>query len=62
MKEELAMDVFRNNEDRLDGLGQLRALLDADGHPPIGKTLAFVLAEVEKGRAVFEGIPGRECL
>ncbi|WP_242098340.1 PaaI family thioesterase [Sphingomonas sp. CROZ-RG-20F-R02-07] len=43
----------------LDGLAQLRAMQASGRQPPIGETLGFVLAEVELGRAVFEGEPGR---
>jgi uncharacterized protein (TIGR00369 family) len=46
------MDVIKNNTEGLDGLGQLRSLL------AIGETLGFSLVEIEKGRAVFEGVPG----
>ena len=51
------MDVLRNNIEGLDGLSQLRSLLDAGVQPPIGKTLGFSLVEIENGRAVFEGKP-----
>ena len=43
----------------LDGLAQLRAMQASGRQPPIGETFGFVLAEVELGRAVFEGEPGR---
>lgn len=42
-----------------DGLARVQALLAAGGRPPIGETLDFALVEVEYGRAVFEGVPGR---
>ncbi len=42
-----------------DGLARVRAMLAAGGRPPIGETLDFALVEVELGRAVFEGVPGR---
>lgn len=54
------MDVFRNNDGGLDGLGQLQALIEADTPPPIARTLDFALVEVERGRAVFEGHPDRK--
>ena len=54
------MDVIRNNAEALDGLAQLQSLLDAGVQPPVGKTLGFSLVEVEKGRAVFEGVPGHD--
>ncbi len=43
----------------VDGLARVRALLAAGGKPPMGETLDFALVEVELGRAVFEGSPGR---
>lgn len=45
--------------DAPDGLARVQALLAAGGRPPIGETLEFALVEVEFGRAVFEGVPGR---
>jgi uncharacterized protein (TIGR00369 family) len=53
------MDVIKENAGGLDGLGQLRALLDAGIQPPIADTMGFALVEVEPGVAVFEGEPGR---
>lgn len=44
-----------------DGLTRVRALLANGGQPPIGKTLDFALVEVDLGRAVFEGVPGRHA-
>lgn len=44
-----------------DGLARVRALLAAGGCPPIGETLEFSLVEVDPGRAVFEGVPGRHA-
>jgi uncharacterized protein (TIGR00369 family) len=44
-----------------DGLTRVRALLAAGGRPPIGEALQFSLVEVELGRAVFEGVPGRHA-
>ena len=52
------MDIIRNNGEGLDGLAQLRSLLEAGIQPPIGTTLGFSLVELERGRAVFEGTPG----
>ena len=43
----------------VDGLARVKAMLAAGGRPPIGDTLDFALVEVEFGRAVFEGVPGR---
>jgi uncharacterized protein (TIGR00369 family) len=53
------MDVISDNPDGLDGLSQLRAVLKAGLQPPIALTLGFALVEIEPGRAVFEGKPGR---
>lgn len=56
-----AVDVIRNNDKGLDGLAQLQSLLDAGVQPSIATTLGFALVEIEKGRAVFEGTPGRNA-
>lgn len=53
------MDVINDNAGGLDGLGQLRALLEAGIQPPIAETMGFALVQVEPGLAVFEGEPGR---
>jgi len=45
----------------LTGLEQLRALMRAGLMPGIGRSLDFTLIEVEEGRAVFEGDPGRHA-
>ena len=42
----------------LSGLEQLRALIASGRRPGIAESLDFDLAEVEAGRAVFEGTPG----
>ncbi|HEX7808099.1 MAG TPA: PaaI family thioesterase [Thermoanaerobaculia bacterium] len=42
----------------LDGLGQLRAMLQAKRKPGIAESLQFDLVEVEKGKALFVGTPG----
>jgi uncharacterized protein (TIGR00369 family) len=52
------MDVFRNNDEGLHGLDQLRKLIAGGRHPPVEQTMGFTLTEVEKGRAAFEGKPG----
>ena len=44
-----------------DGLAKIRAMLTAGKQPPIGDTLQFALVEVDFGRAVFEGVPGRHA-
>ena len=47
----------------LSGLEMLRAMIaGALPAPPIAEPLGFRLAEVEKGRAVFEGTPGPHLL
>jgi len=53
------MDILRNNEQRLSGLEQLRAIMAADTPPPINTTMGFALIEIEEGRAVFGGHPDR---
>lgn len=45
----------------MNGLEQVQALLAAGKQPPIGETLAFALVAVEKGHAVFEGVPDRRA-
>ncbi len=45
----------------LTGLQQLRALIEAGQRPGIGRSLDFQLVEIEAGRAVFEGTPGRHA-
>ena len=48
---------------RLSGLDMLRAMIAGElPAPPIAEPLGFRLAEVEKGRAVFEGAPGPHLL
>ncbi len=44
----------------LNGIDQLRAGLEAVGVHGIGKTLGFRVVEIEEGRVVFAGSPGRE--
>jgi uncharacterized protein (TIGR00369 family) len=44
-----------------NGLMRVQALLAQGGRPPIGETLDFALVEVDLGRAVFEGVPGRHA-
>ncbi len=55
------MSAITVEESPVNGLTRVKALLAAGGQPPIGKTLDFTLVEVELGRAVFEGIPGRHA-
>jgi uncharacterized protein (TIGR00369 family) len=44
----------------LSGLEQLRRYMGQDAEPiGIGATLGFKMVELEEGRAVFEGVPGR---
>lgn len=42
----------------LDGLAQLRALIESGRRPGIAVSLQFALVEVERGRAIFAGTPG----
>lgn len=47
----------------LDGLAVMQALLRGElPAPPIARTMDFVLVEVERGRAVFQGSPGAQFL
>lgn len=47
----------------LDGLAVLQAMLRGElPSPPIARTLDFLLVEVERGRAVFQGTPRFEHL
>ena len=52
------MDVIAESQGKLSGLELMRRMI-ADGRgPPIASTLQFMLAEVDKGRAVFRATPG----
>ncbi|HLL11298.1 MAG TPA: PaaI family thioesterase [Rubrivivax sp.] len=43
----------------LDGLAVMRAMMSGElPHPPIAKTLDFMLIEANHGHAVFQGSPG----
>ena len=53
------MDIIRSNTTGLSGLEQLRAIMAADTPPPINATMGIDLIEIEEGRAVFQGHPGR---
>lgn len=44
----------------LSGLEQLQSLITSGLKPGIGQTMGFDLVEIEDGRVVFEGRPGRE--
>jgi uncharacterized protein (TIGR00369 family) len=52
------MDVFRNDDERLSGLDQIRKLIATGLRPPIEETMDFTLTEAEKGRAIFAAKPG----
>jgi uncharacterized protein (TIGR00369 family) len=56
------MNVFQEHQGRLSGLDQLKLLIERGRRPPIADTLDFNLVEIEKGRAVFEGVPGPHAL
>jgi acyl-coenzyme A thioesterase PaaI-like protein len=45
----------------LDGLSQLRMLMASGRKPGILVALDFVFVEVEAGKAVFEGTPGKHA-
>ena len=55
------MDLFEEVESGLDGLGQLRALIQSGRKPGIARSLDFEFVEVEAGRAVFAGTPGEHA-
>lgn len=43
----------------MDGLAMMQAMLRGElPYPPIAQTLDFLLVEVDRGRAVFQGTPG----
>jgi uncharacterized protein (TIGR00369 family) len=52
------MNVFDENDGKLNGLQQLQALIAGGRRPPIADALDFNLVEIEEGRAVFAGTPG----
>jgi uncharacterized protein (TIGR00369 family) len=56
------MNVFQEHQGRLSGLDQLKLLIETGRRPPIADTLDFNLVDIEKGRAVFEGVPGPHAL
>jgi uncharacterized protein (TIGR00369 family) len=56
------MNVIEESAGTLSGIEQLRALKAAGRRPPIADTFDFDLAEIEKGRVVFAGIPGANAL
>ncbi len=56
------MNVIEESAGTLDGLGQLRMLMDSDRRAPIADTLGFTLVEAEKGSVVFAGVPGTNAL
>ena len=45
----------------LDGISQLKALIASGRKPGILQSLDFELVEVDHGRAVFEGTPGKHA-
>jgi uncharacterized protein (TIGR00369 family) len=49
------------DQPRRSGLELLRSWIAAGRRPPMAETLDFRLVEVEKGRAVFAGTPGRSA-
>ena len=52
------MDLISESQGRLSGLELLRKMMEDGRGPPIGSTLQFRLAEIERGRAVFRATPG----
>jgi len=55
------MNVVEESDGKLNGLQQLQALIASGRRPPIADTLDFNLIEIEEGRAVFAGTPGRHA-
>lgn len=53
------VSAMTDHDEGPDGLAQLQAMLAGGLKAPIGDTLGFKLAEVERGRVVFEGKPDR---
>ena len=45
----------------LSGIEQVRLAFGNGRRPPIGEALQFDLAEIEEGRVVFSGVPGRHA-
>ncbi len=52
------MNLFTDTDRRSSGIEQLQPLLGAPRWPEIGNALHFALAELDVGRAVFEGESG----
>lgn len=52
------MSLVKETGGGLDGLGQLRALMQSGRKPGIMVSLDLDFIEVEAGRAVFAGVPG----
>ncbi len=53
------MTISPETRASLTGLQQLQAAMAAEQMAGIGQSLHFRLVEIEEGRAVFEGTPGR---
>ncbi len=53
------VNEMSEHDERPDGLTQLQATLAGGFKAPMGETLGFHLAEVERGHVVFEGTPDR---
>ena len=49
------------NDPQATGLDQLRAMIAAGRRPGIAESLDFALVEIERGFAVFEGVPGQHA-
>jgi len=52
------MSLIHEVAPNLDGLAQLRALIESGRRPGIAVSLQFTLVEVDRGRALFTGTPG----
>lgn len=55
------MTISPETRASLTGLQQLQAAMAAEHMAGIGRSLQFKLVEIEEGRAVFEGVPGRHA-
>ena len=55
------MTISPESRASLTGLQQLQAAMAIEQPFGIGQTLGFRLVEIEEGRAVFEGTPGRHA-
>jgi uncharacterized protein (TIGR00369 family) len=55
------MSMITSIGEGLSGLEQLRAFIASGQRPGIGDSLDFDLVDVDEGRAVFAGVPGKHA-